>query len=386
MHPHAGAPHRPQQQRKLRHAGGGDSPGQGVARRRHIGRQKQHEGDRDDVEQQVRRRGGGEPVEPVQHAGHQRGEADQQQVGKGDARQRDGEGELGRDRLEPRRQHGHHLRHEDLADDGQAAEPEGHDGEGFLGEAVGGGAALGGEHAREGGDEGGVEGALAEQAAEQVGQLQGDEEGVGHRPGAEQRRDQHVAREAEHAACHGPAADRQDIAEHLSRLAQAGDSVAGVFSPPLVGGSWGEGCVAPETVRGVHAPLPPTPSHQGRGSHHIPRLFVAQRPREQIRHRLPQRGAAFQQGGDGGADRHIDTGRRGRPGRGRWRRPRSPRCGRPARPPVFLPGRARSPGCSCGWRDRCRSAAGRPGRTGPSPSPPGRPAPPPAAPVPPGRG
>ena len=138
----------------------------------------------------------------------------------------DREGELGRDRLEAGRQHGHHLRHEHFAEDGQAAEPERHDGEGFLGEAVGGGAALGGEQAREGGDEGGVEGALAEQAAEQVGQLQGDEEGVGHRAGAEHRRDQHVAREAEHAACHGPAADRQDIAEHGARVAQAGNSVA----------------------------------------------------------------------------------------------------------------------------------------------------------------
>ena len=70
-------------------------------------------------------------------------------------------------------------------------------------------------------DEGGVERALAEQAAEQVGQLQGDEEGVGDRAGAEHRRDQHVAREAEDAAGHGPAADGQDVTEHRRCAAPA---------------------------------------------------------------------------------------------------------------------------------------------------------------------
>ena len=64
--------------------------------------------------------------------------------------------------------------------------------------------------------EGGVERALAEQAAEQVGQFQGDEERIGHRPGAEHRGDQHVPGEAENAARHGPAADRQDAANHAS--------------------------------------------------------------------------------------------------------------------------------------------------------------------------
>ena len=44
------------------------------------------------------------------------------------------------------------------------------------------------EGAREHRHEAGVEGALGEQPAQEVGQLEGDEEGVGERPGAEQRR------------------------------------------------------------------------------------------------------------------------------------------------------------------------------------------------------
>ncbi len=71
------------------------------------------------------------------------------------------------------------------------------------------------QQAGKGGHEGGVERALAEQAAEQVGQLERDEERIRHRPGAQHRRDQHIAREAQHAAGHGPAADGEDAAQHL---------------------------------------------------------------------------------------------------------------------------------------------------------------------------
>ena len=61
--------------------------------------------------------------------------------------------------------------------------------------------------------EGGAERAFGEEAAEQVGQAQRDEERVGHRPGAEERRGQHVADEAQDAAHHGIAADRRDRAQ-----------------------------------------------------------------------------------------------------------------------------------------------------------------------------
>ena len=135
------------------------------------------------------------------------------------------EREFLRDRGEARRQHRHHLRHEQLAHDGQHAQPERHDGERLLGEPVRHRTTLGGEQPGEGGHERGVECTLAEQAAEQVGQLQRDEERIGDRAGTQDRRDQHVAREAQDAACHGPAADGQDAADHSSRRGRASSAV-----------------------------------------------------------------------------------------------------------------------------------------------------------------
>src|SRR6185437_11658178 len=58
-----------------------------------------------------------------------------------------------------------------------------------------------------------IEGALGEQRAEIVGQPEGDEEGVGHRSGTEQRRRQQIAREAEKAADQRQAADRGDATQ-----------------------------------------------------------------------------------------------------------------------------------------------------------------------------
>ena len=59
--------------------------------------------------------------------------------------------------------------------------------------------------------EGRVEGALGKQAAEQVREAEGDEEGVGDRPGAERGGDEDVADEAEDAARRGSAADGGEI-------------------------------------------------------------------------------------------------------------------------------------------------------------------------------
>ena len=50
--------------------------------------------------------------------------------------------------------------------------------------------------ARIGRDEGGVERALGEDRAEMVGQPQGDEKGVGDRPGAKHRRQHDVAEQS----------------------------------------------------------------------------------------------------------------------------------------------------------------------------------------------
>ena len=68
--------------------------------------------------------------------------------------------------------------------------------------------------ARIGRHEGGVERALGEDGAEMVGQPQRDEEGVGHRPGAEHRGQHDVADEAGDARQQRKAADRQDAIDH----------------------------------------------------------------------------------------------------------------------------------------------------------------------------
>src|SRR5881392_1940007 len=57
---------------------------------------------------------------------------------------------------------------------------------------------------------------LAEGAAEDVGDPEGDEKRVGHRPGAERERHDHVADEADHAAQQRGAADGAERADDLS--------------------------------------------------------------------------------------------------------------------------------------------------------------------------
>ena len=155
---------------------------------RHERRQPDQRGDGEQVVKHGRGGGGGEMFHAVQRAGQQRGEADQHQIRKRDARQIDRQGEFVRVRDEARREHVHDLGHEDLAQNRQRSQPERHDRDGFLGETARGVRALGGEQAGEFGHERGVERALAEQAAKQVGQFVGGEERVRDRAGADQRR------------------------------------------------------------------------------------------------------------------------------------------------------------------------------------------------------
>ena len=175
------------------------------------------EGDHHHVHQD--RRGGRqrEAAERVQHAGEERGQRDQDDVGEGDAAVLDRErealvaGEAARHRED---QPGH----QDLAEDGEEDEHEAEARERVAGEALGILAALDllGEHRHEGE----VEGALGEEAAEHVRQREGDQEGLRHRAGAEQRRHQDVAGEPEHAARHRPPADREEGGQQPDRTAQ----------------------------------------------------------------------------------------------------------------------------------------------------------------------
>ncbi len=151
-----------------------------------------------------------EALERIEDARLQRHQRDEQQVGEGDARELDRQTERLGIVAQAGRQCGHDVGHEDdhqrrerqqdrnqrrlrLARELQRRRP----------------AAIV-QRAGEQRHEGLVEGALGEQAAEEVGQLERDEEGVGHRPGAGDGGDHHVAGEAGDAAQQGEAADRGD--------------------------------------------------------------------------------------------------------------------------------------------------------------------------------
>jgi hypothetical protein len=63
--------------------------------------------------------------------------------------------------------------------------------------------------------EGGSEGALGEDGAEMVGKPESDEEGVGDRPGAQDRGHDHVADEAREARDERKPANGGDTSDHL---------------------------------------------------------------------------------------------------------------------------------------------------------------------------
>ena len=68
--------------------------------------------------------------------------------------------------------------------------------------------------ARIGRHEGGVEGALGENGAEMVGQPEGDKKGVGHRTGAEDRRQHDIADKAGDPRQQRQTADREHAINH----------------------------------------------------------------------------------------------------------------------------------------------------------------------------
>ena len=153
----------------------------------------------------------------VEHAAIQRHQRNQQQIGKGDSRQRDRELAARRVVGKSRRQYGDHLRHEQPRQQQQydlGAEQQGKD---TIGEQFRGWFALPvklgvGRHER------GVEGAFRENRPEMVGQAQRHEKRVRHRPGAKDRREHDIARKAGEARKQRVAADGEDTTEHAPLL------------------------------------------------------------------------------------------------------------------------------------------------------------------------
>ncbi len=181
------------------------------------GREEGGERERQDerqIEQDRRRGGGGETLQRIEDAAVERHQRDQQQIRKGDARELDREREASRILAEARRQHVDHRRREHQRDRQQHDLARQQQREDAVGEQRGALRAALLADAGIGRHEGGIEGALGEDGAEMVGQPQRHEKGVGHRAGAQHRRQNDVADEAGDAREQRKSADREDAFDH----------------------------------------------------------------------------------------------------------------------------------------------------------------------------
>jgi len=192
-----------------------------VAGGREIARE-QERGDHRHVKQDRRGRGGGEAVERVEDAAVERHQRDQQQIGKGDARELDRKAEALRIGAEAGRQHVDNRRREQQRHREQHHLARQQQSENAVGEKARALRPVLLADAGIGGHEGGVEGALGEDGAEMVRQPQRHEEGVGHGTRAEHGRQDDVADEPGRARQQGVAAHRQDALDHRLPLRALG--------------------------------------------------------------------------------------------------------------------------------------------------------------------
>ena len=192
---------------KLQHAAREHCPGEHQRRGIEALGEGERAGDERDVEQRRGDRRHRKAVPGVQHAGRERHQRDEDDVGEGDAQHCHGQVELGRVAGEPRRGDPHHEGREQHAErrgDDQREEEQRRDAvdqhhHALLVLRLG-----AGEHR----DEGLREGTLGEQAPQQVGDAEGDEEGVGAEARAEGARDDEVAHVAQDPADEGQARHR----------------------------------------------------------------------------------------------------------------------------------------------------------------------------------
>ena len=154
----------------------------------------------------------------VEHAAVQRHQRDQQQIRKGDPRQRDRQFAARRIVLEPRREDGDHLRHEPPRHDEQDHLGGKQQREDAVGEQPRRRVALA-VQMRIGRHEGGVEGALGEDRAKMIGQPQRHEKRIRDGPRAENGGKHDVARESGQPREQRITADSEDASEHAPLLA-----------------------------------------------------------------------------------------------------------------------------------------------------------------------
>jgi hypothetical protein len=167
----------------------------------------------------------------VEEPRQQRHERNEEKVGEGDARQRDGEIELHRILGKAGREPPHDPRHgeeggreqADLHGEHEREHPVGEEPRRFRSARL--------VHPRIGWDEGGVEGALAEDSPEVIGKPQGNDERVRDHARAHESGHDHVAEEAGDARDERPAADRENLFQHRPACSEP----ASVTTSPL---SW----------------------------------------------------------------------------------------------------------------------------------------------------
>ena len=199
---------------------------------------EQHGADHAQVQQHGRGGIHPETVERIQYAAQQRHQADQRQIGEGDAGQRDGQVELGRAAIGktaghcPDHRRGQHHHEAGEQDQHREQDRQYLPGKGdrrrlatarrvpvpFRHRPV--------EHRHEHGGKG----AFGEQGAKQVGQAPGDQKGVRRQPRAQKARDQHVAHHTQYPA------DQRQPADGGGGFQQAHDNISSTRSPPIARG------------------------------------------------------------------------------------------------------------------------------------------------------
>ena len=143
----------------------------------------------------------------VEHARDDGDEGDEEKIGKGDARQRDGKLELLRILREAGRKKRDDERHREQRDDEECHLDEEHQRRDAVGKGLRGRRAFRLEQTGIGRNEGVVERALAEYGAEMVRDAQRHDECVSHRPDAHHRGDDDIAQEPGDARDERPTAD-----------------------------------------------------------------------------------------------------------------------------------------------------------------------------------
>ncbi len=195
-------------------------------RERHDGRvdvadQGEHADDHPDVHDRRAQRGHEEPPVGVEGAHHERGEPDQDQIREHQPCQHHRERELPRLAGEAGRHQADDPRCEQTAERGHGAQHQDRGPEERSEQALEIGTRTRDQVVAQHRHHRGREGPLAQEAAEDVGDPEGDEERVGHRPGAERAGHDHVAHEAEHPTGERRDADAPERADDLGLVVRS---------------------------------------------------------------------------------------------------------------------------------------------------------------------